>query len=900
MKRHLWLIVSLLLISTGAFAKRLSKKEQKKQAKIEEQAAAEVDLGAEFAAKSFDSFTKFYKSGINEKLYIQTDKPYYSAGEQVWFKGFLRNSITHLPTTLSKFIYVELIDKKDSLLTRVKVRADEAGFHNSITLPAAIDPGEYVLKGYSLWMANWGNDFLFYRKINVANPIDDAVTLNSTYSKNDKGETVVRVKVLTNTATSTANMSLDCSYYVGDRLRTGVAKVKSDGVAEFTLPAGLSRSSLDIVSTDDKHPFSKTIHIPILEDKIDVQFFAEGGDLIARNLQTVVFKAVGADGLSRELKGELHSVKEGKLFDIETSFKGMGRFNLMSDQGDEYYAVLHESSEPNNTMKVSLPKPATSGCAVKAVMSRDRLLYQMIATPDIDPQKVAFVIHSRGKIISSHKVGNAGRVNSVELKYLPDGIATVSIVEMDGYKPLAERLVFVAHPHVTTTIKSNRPSYGRREKVNLTINLRDSLGGDIVGDYAIAVTNSSNVNQDKSNDNIVSNMLLTSDIKGYVEGAGDYFTSDAKKDYANRELLLLTQGWKRFDLGGVLRDSIRLYKSYPEEHQVIAGYVEGFFGKGAKNAKIIVLNPKTKFFDAFPLEESSNFRFELDDVPDSTSLTLQAVSKGGSGTALTLNILPEVFAEPNYPFLQPLIGREDNVIPDSYVMQSKEKYYYEGGMKVFDMEAVEVTARKKKVSSSVYGATPDHSMESKELSMMPGKTVFEVVQTFPGVQLVDSDSLSIRGASVSPLVFIDDVKMDYTYLTMILVDQVETLSIVIAPESNVYGLGSDGGVIVVELKDGADIAAATPASPAMAIVSHLGYKKPSAYYQPKYDNPVARDDKKPDLRTTLCWDPAVKVDSLGVANVSFFTADRITGYDVVFEGITKDGRVVRATHSIEK
>jgi formylmethanofuran dehydrogenase subunit E len=51
---------------------------------------------------------------------VQTDKPYYSAGEEIWFKAYLVNETTLEPNALSQFVYVELIDKMDSVLYRVK------------------------------------------------------------------------------------------------------------------------------------------------------------------------------------------------------------------------------------------------------------------------------------------------------------------------------------------------------------------------------------------------------------------------------------------------------------------------------------------------------------------------------------------------------------------------------------------------------------------------------------------------------------------------------------------------------------------------------------------------------------------------------------------------------------
>lgn len=71
-----------------------------------------------------------------EKLYLQLDKPYYGAGESIWFKGYLVNAITHIDNTRSNFITVELIDRNDSIIQRKKVKRQEHGFQNNFVLPA--------------------------------------------------------------------------------------------------------------------------------------------------------------------------------------------------------------------------------------------------------------------------------------------------------------------------------------------------------------------------------------------------------------------------------------------------------------------------------------------------------------------------------------------------------------------------------------------------------------------------------------------------------------------------------------------------------------------------------------------------------------------------------------------
>ena len=69
-----------------------------------------------------------------EKLYLHLDKPFYGAGEKIWFKGYLVNAITHQNNAQSNFIITELINRSDSIVERKKIRRDSLGFHNAFTL----------------------------------------------------------------------------------------------------------------------------------------------------------------------------------------------------------------------------------------------------------------------------------------------------------------------------------------------------------------------------------------------------------------------------------------------------------------------------------------------------------------------------------------------------------------------------------------------------------------------------------------------------------------------------------------------------------------------------------------------------------------------------------------------
>ncbi len=137
-----------------------------------------VSAKTSFSNRTLSFFTSMWKNIPQEKVYLHTDKPYYSAGEDIWFKAYLINASTHLPDTKSRFVYVELINSFDSVIQRVKIRKDSLGFSGNLKLSAETAAGDYVLRAYTYWMQNAGTDFFFNKQLKIGNSIDDRLLTN--------------------------------------------------------------------------------------------------------------------------------------------------------------------------------------------------------------------------------------------------------------------------------------------------------------------------------------------------------------------------------------------------------------------------------------------------------------------------------------------------------------------------------------------------------------------------------------------------------------------------------------------------------------------------------------------------------------------------------------------------
>ena len=147
-----------------------------------------------FAESLRDDYTHFYNSGgVFEKLYLMTDRPYYSAGETLYFSGYLVHATMLTRNSASNFIYVELISPEGRLVERVKIAATNKQFIGTFMLSARLTSGRYKLRAYTRWMMNFDMGYFFTKDVYIGNAIDDAITTSISYSEGEKGQFIANI-----------------------------------------------------------------------------------------------------------------------------------------------------------------------------------------------------------------------------------------------------------------------------------------------------------------------------------------------------------------------------------------------------------------------------------------------------------------------------------------------------------------------------------------------------------------------------------------------------------------------------------------------------------------------------------------------------------------------------------
>lgn len=112
----------------------------------------------------------YSQENYEELIYIQTDKQYYLAGEKIRFKVFCIEESTSKPSNLSKVAYFEALDLDNNPQLQARIELQDGKGHGEITVPTNINSGNYILRGYTRWMRNYGPETYFHSSMTIINP----------------------------------------------------------------------------------------------------------------------------------------------------------------------------------------------------------------------------------------------------------------------------------------------------------------------------------------------------------------------------------------------------------------------------------------------------------------------------------------------------------------------------------------------------------------------------------------------------------------------------------------------------------------------------------------------------------------------------------------------------------
>lgn len=855
----------------------------------------------------------------SEKIHIHTDKPYYSIGDTIWFKSYVVSGQTNQLSDLSKILYVDLISEKDSIKKALRLPIVSGLSWGDFILADSLVEGNYRIRAYTNWMRNFDEAYFYDKVIKIGNSSTNVVSnVSYTFSK-----TGIKENVEANiTYTDLKNNPLigkAVSYTVkldnrdvlkgkGETDSNGKLQIKFTNAQPFILKSGKLNTNIML---DSKTQIRNTYPIKATSDAVDVQFFPESGTVINGIWSRIAFKAVGADGLSRKITGTVIDSTNSEVAQFSSGFAGMGSLYLTPQKGQVYTALVR--FEDGSEKRISLPKAADSGYVLTITgVDKENLTVKIYAINQTTDQELILIGQSNGGVsyVSKNKSNNGVLSALLSKKLFPRGIVQFTVFN-SAYQPLAERLVFVRHKTepLVLTVTTDKPVYKVREKVMLSLDALDSVGKPAAGVFSIAITDESNVPfDDISETTILSNLLLTSDLKGYVEKPNYYFTDvSAEKDKA-LDNLMLTQGWRKFEWKSITSGVLPAIVFKPEKDISLSGKVYNSNGTPAAAGKVTVLSAGGNGMVLDTLTDATGgFNFDKLVFNDNTSFVVQARNAKGKKNVdiqIDRNPLPLVAKSINAPSAE--INVNQSLI--SYLTNFNEQLKAMGKGGFFNRNIVLQEVKIKTVkplvahSSNLNGpGNADGVIVADDLKNCTN-LAFCLFGRVPGLIVKNGAAYLTRtmgstfGGGGAMLLIVDGSYMDPTYISAIPPTDVETIEIL----KNVghlalYGMQGANGVLIITTKTGERSLSARSYAAGILNYTPQGYYSSRQFYSPNYD--VSQNTSVSDLRSyTIFWAPNIVTTENGKTSVEFFTSDKPATYKAVIEGIDFNGSVIRQVY----
>jgi hypothetical protein len=892
------------------------------------------------------------KFGI-EKLYLQFDKPYYALGDTIWLKAYLLNPYL-TASDKSSTMYIDIANDSNKVVKQYKLPVAEGLSWGNITLGYKdFSAGTYTLRAYTNWMRNFGTDYFFSKSFYVAGNGENGWLVNKQLKElTGSGDTTnIKLQLSDINKAPAANKTLQLQAMVGNkRVYKQTMQTDNNGLLNINLKAPEKLANLTIIA--ESVPAGKKAVIPINLNRAkntDIQFLPEGGSLVAGFPAHIAFKAIGEDGKGIDVSGIVIGRNQQQVAEFKSLHLGMGSFDLSVQNGESYTAKV--TLPGGVTKEYQLPAIKATGVVLKVEnpMETDSLTIAVAATADIARlESNYFLIGKARGVICYAAVFNFHNGALVKRKIakslFPSGITHFTVMTANK-QPLNERLVYIDHnDNLNLQIKTNHSSYHSRDSVALRIKVTDKTGRPVEGSFSLAVTDDAQVNKDVLNDgNIVTRMLLTSDLKGYVEEPGYYLSSKTTEARQALDNLLLTQGWVGCNWEQVFNPPVINYQ--PEHDFAVTGRVVNVFNKPVKGTDVLLFSKTPAILMDTVTDKEGRFVFENFPRIDTPVFIVKAVNKHGNSFNVSVSVdeaKPPEFTGTNAPLMAPWYINSDTTLlnytkTDALLQQD---YLPAGGHR---LKEVKISAKKIiKDSQNLNGpGNADIVLDENDLEKAGKKTWLQLLQeNIKGFRVayqsrtvnttvysgnvpitiatnyksfgwyyinfrfarIIIDGIELTPSLLSTLAAVSTdriINLNY-YLNAHDAEDIKGIEVNYSSKYNDrYGLrfqGFDDAFIEITTRSGGGPFLGTN-TPGLYLYKPLAISVPAQFYKPRY-SVTDTTNHKTDLRSTIDWEPNIKTGINGEAKVFFYTADKPSTYTVTIEGADMNGSLAEKKSKI--
>ncbi len=804
------------------------------------QLAVENDLIRSIKKK----FTAYNQALPEDRVYVQFDKPMYEPGDNIWFNAFIRNGSDLKASAQSDIVHIDLINPKGSVEKSLNLIAKKGMAAGDFSIGEEATGGIYKIRAYTKMMKNDGEENYFEKDIQVQDVILPRLKMKLDFERKAFGagdEVVAKLVLNTNENKPLSNYAVKFVANVdGQKILASSVSTDEDGLKyiRFKLPENLASSDglLNVMIDYEGSTESISRSIPIVLNKIKMDLFPEGGDLVQGLESRVAFKALNEFNKPADVEGVVQTAKGSTVASFSSFHQGMGAFKITPQEGETYVVKITKPEGIKETFKL----PDVYGRGYTMSLNNDRQGELTVNVNTTETEELSLIAQVRGKVYYSTAV-NAVKGNNVltfGTKDFPIGVTQITLFDDKGI-PRAERLAFVnKDKQLDISVSTDKEKYLPREKVSMTISVKDERGIPMPANLSMAVVNDQFLSfADDKSGNILSHLLLQQDLKGKVEEPGFYFDAKEPKSDKALDYLMMTSGWRRFTWEKVMSDEVPSVAYMPEK-TIVSGIVMDYYqNKPVPNATIKLNGGKTIVTD-------SKGAYTLKNIELYEPLLVNYNATGyGNGSqyiyAYQENLPLYLYSNTyNYNSPRPTSLNKRGVVPNAAVPMGME----EDMAFAIRSESAELAVEKKVLEKPARA-----KVKNDEAKRENNK---QVIAKVPARDIKEAEKRKDNNANEMQLA--DD-------------------------RGARFGAGAGKADFDEGDWDGA-----------VDAIANITYYRARQFAAPAY-NSEEKVETRTDFRNTIYWNPSVEVGNTGKKTIEFYMSDDISSFRTTLEGAGIDG-----------
>lgn len=913
---------------------------------VDSHVAVEVLADANTSAPMLEVYAKniinFNREYPQEKVYLHMDNRSYFIGDTIFFKAYVMNATTLHPTTMSGVLYVELLNEAGIEMEHKKLKIEGGVSKGSFILKGNYRTGYYEIRAYTRYMLNFGSEPKPW--INIHNYLKD-VNINP-YAISPE----LRARSNNSTLKNVYATPIWQQSIVADANHCQFSRVFP--VYMYPETEGVYKREMDWYPPHTQLAYPEETEEELRDDSLRLTFYPEGGNMVAGVASCLAVEANDQWGREKSISGYITEGRNGKdtLSVFRTRQRGRGLFSIIPEKGKKYFACI---TYKGKDYRYALPEIENSGCVlhVSAPIGHDELSFTINASEDRN-ELIGYTLQCRGAVTAFDTLritGSAMHTITIPHVQLMPGVNQLTLYNARG-EILAERLFFVSPPKeqpslsILTQIPDTLSPF---EKVTLDIKAMASNGYFTQAHFSLAITDADESDATFDTGDIRSEMLLSSDLKGFIKDVDSYFhhaNDTAMRD--DIDLLMMVQGWRRYEWRAMAGVDPYTLSYKPESRLQLDGYV------------ITDDAPSAKFADASSYKRLGNLAVHVtmkdplitvNDTcyADSTGVYHMAFKKDFFGEVPMSIVLSEVKDGTNakrgsiinrlkyaYPIIQRVFS--PSTTPYNYYQcHTPEEDAIRTVTNAYDwqmegnIENVDVTKRHKQ-SSELYLDRPEIVVDYyKEWNYtidrgIPNANIYEQKQYYANDRELSPKEAALEGedSGIQPTNDNNEIQFNYTlgrsrlwgriarledsvftydrksrYRAYLMPKHINVYTNLVSREamSTPIDPNTDTRPYVVWKPDYHRKSMSPRTAPYMLKdgvrnTFFEGYSRVVSYYHRDYS-----DDELPDstdYRRTLYWNPSITTNPIGKAQVTFYNNARTKHIHVRAEGFTRNGEFI--------